>query len=78
MSQLRAPKRGPKGSPRMAKTLQFSLNYPNVPAYAALKIVDYTDDGAQDRNRQKLLSKEQCRAKHESNKENSRGAMVRS
>jgi hypothetical protein len=28
----------------MAVALQFSLTYPNVPAYAALKIVDYTDE----------------------------------
>jgi hypothetical protein len=45
----------------MAKALQFSLVYPDVPDYAALKIADYTDDEAQYRNREKLLSKRQCR-----------------
>jgi hypothetical protein len=78
MSQLKSPKRRPMGSPRMAKALQFSLTYPNVPAYAALKIADYKDDEAQDRNRQKLLSKRRCRVERESSKENSRGAMERS
>jgi hypothetical protein len=62
----------------MAKPLQFSLTYPDVPAYAALKIADYTDDEAQDRNRQKLLSKRRCRVERESSKENSWGAMARS
>jgi hypothetical protein len=55
----------------MAKALQFSLIYPDVPAYAALKIADYTDDEAQDRNRQKLLSKKRCWVERKSSKENS-------
>jgi hypothetical protein len=62
----------------MAKALELSLMYPDVPAYAALKIADYTDDEAQDRNRQKLLSKRRCRVERESRKENSRGTMARS
>jgi hypothetical protein len=78
MSQLQSPQRRPMGSPRMAKALKFSLMYPDVPAYAALKIADYTDDEAQDRNRQKLLSKRRCRVERESSKENSRGAVARS
>jgi hypothetical protein len=78
MSQLQSPKRRPMGSPRMAKALQFSLTFPDVPAYAALKIADYTDDEAQDRNRQKLLPKRRCRVERESSKENSRGTMARS
>jgi hypothetical protein len=78
MSQLQSPKRRPKGSPRMAKSLQLSLTYPDVPAYAALKIADYTDDEAQNRNMQKILSKKRCRVERESSKENSLGAMARS
>jgi hypothetical protein len=78
MSQPQSPKRRPMGSPRMALALQFSLTYPDVPAYAALKIADYTDDEAQDRNRQKLLSKRRCQVDRESSKENLRGAMTRS
>jgi hypothetical protein len=78
MSQLQSPKRRPMGSHRMAKALQFSLTYPDVPAYAALKISYYTDNEAQDRNRQKLLSKRRCRVERESSKDNSRGAMARS
>jgi hypothetical protein len=62
----------------MAKSLQFSLTYHDMPAYAALKIADYTDDEAQDRNRQKILSKRRCRVERESRKENSLGAMARS
>jgi hypothetical protein len=41
----------------MANTLQSPLTCPDVLAYAALKIADYTEDEAQDRKRQKLLSK---------------------
>jgi hypothetical protein len=67
MSQLQSLKRRPKESPRMAKSLQFSLTYPNVPAY----------DEAQDRNRQKYLSKKRCHVERESSKENSWGAMAR-
>jgi hypothetical protein len=78
MIQPQSPKRRPMGSPRMAVALQLSLTYPDVPAYAALKIADCTDDEAQDRNRQKLLSKRRCRVERESSKENSRGAMARS
>jgi hypothetical protein len=50
MSQPQSPKRRPMGSPIIAVALEFSLTYPDVPAYAALKIADYTDDEAQDRN----------------------------
>jgi hypothetical protein len=50
----------------MAKALQFSLTSPDVPAYAALKIAEYTYDKAQDKNRQKLLAKKRCRVERES------------
>jgi hypothetical protein len=52
----------------MAKALQFSLAYQDVPAYVAFNIVDYTDDEAQDRNIQKLLSKKGCWVEHDNNK----------
>jgi hypothetical protein len=76
ISQLHSLKRRPKGSPRMAKALQFSLTYPYVPAFAAFKIADYTYDEAQDINRQTLLSKRQCRVERESSKKNLGGAMA--
>jgi hypothetical protein len=78
MSQLQSPKRLPMGSLRTEKALQFSLTYPDVPSYAALKIADYTYDEAQDRNIQKLLSKKQCRVERESSKDKSWGATARS
>jgi hypothetical protein len=78
MSQQQSSKRRPMGSPIMAKALQLSLTYPDVPAYATLKIADFPDDEAQDRNRQTLLSKRRCRVERESSKDNSRSAMARS
>jgi hypothetical protein len=54
----------------MAKSHKLSLPYPDVPAYAALKISDYTDDEAQNRKIQKPLSKKRCRVEREISMEN--------
>jgi hypothetical protein len=77
-SLLKAPSRGPKGSPRMSKAVTVVRTYGNLPAYEVLNIVDYTHAEASCWNKQKLLLKRRRYLEYDDDKENSWAAMQRS